>query len=113
MASQRDISELFSLIDERLEYFDGPLAGFAVSRQSGQMFAFRCITLIDACLWHWIFLPAASTGQSVDEVFASAIGDAPKEWISVIEDGREGEYRFYVAVMSGMQHPISKVHGGV
>ncbi len=99
-----DVSEQFEFDEDRLVYVDAPLEGIVRSRK-GESFAFRCRSIIDGYLWHWVLIPAASVDATTDQVFAAAKSSPPKHWISIVED-RRGPPRVAIGRMDGLIHPI-------
>lgn len=82
-----DISALYDFEEDSLEYFDGPLEGWLVSRDTGERFAFRCLCVVTHRVWHWSLVSASA--DSVDESFKLSDAGAC-EWTSILED-RRGE----------------------
>jgi hypothetical protein len=104
----RDITDEFEFVDDYLVYVDTPFEGFLEARH-GELFAFRCSTIIGDRLIHWVLLPVASTDISVGEVFAAAKDESPEEWISVVEDRRTDEPTLYAARLGRSAYEKLKV----
>jgi hypothetical protein len=102
----KDISEQFAFLDEHLVYVDAPLEGFVRALRSGALFAFRCTPIVPGAAWHWVLLPASSTDDTVDAVFAAARISAPAKWLSIIEDRRGNDPQLHASWISGETHSL-------
>jgi hypothetical protein len=103
-----DVTDHFEFIDETLVHVDAPLEG-VVRAKSGELYAFRVVTLVDGCLWHWILLPVDSAAADVRSTFDAARTAVPDRWLSIIEDRRGPASRVSIAAMSGDVHRIPRV----
>lgn len=95
-----DITEAFTFVEETLVYVDAPLEGHLRSRE-GEVFAFRCSSIVTGKLWHWILLPVRSAAEPVEDVFAHAHREPPARWISIVEDRRSTKPQVMAVLMSG------------
>jgi len=80
-----DISSLFDFEENSLDYVDAPLAGWLTSRDTGERFAFRCLSVLSNRIWHWSLVSASAA--TVDEAFNLSEADS-REWLSILEDRR-------------------------
>lgn len=99
-----DVSEQFEFVEERLVYVDAPVEGVLRSKD-GEFFVFRCRSIIDGYLWHWVLLPVDSPDAPVDETFTAARSTPPGRWVSIVED-RRGAPRVAIGQLAGTVHPI-------
>lgn len=104
-----DVTELFEVLEERLVYVDAPVEGFLRSK-SGELYAFRCGSIIDGCLWHWVLLPVPALGSSVEAEFDRAGRQPPDRWVSIVEDRRgvSETARVTIVELDGTAHPIPR-----
>jgi hypothetical protein len=90
METLADITERFRFVEETLIYVDAPVEGFVIHVASGARYAFRTREIVAKTVWHWVLLPVGDRQVTVNDVFASARANPPSQWLSVIEDRREG-----------------------
>lgn len=84
-----DFTERFELDEDSLDYYDGPLGGWARCRSCGKDFGFDCSALITDLLWHWRLVPVedrASTSPA--RLFGELRSEPGMSWLSVVEDRR-------------------------
>jgi hypothetical protein len=85
----------FEFVEERLVYVDAPLEGL-LRAKTGELFAFRCDSIIDHTLWHWTIVPAESLETAVADAFLAAQKN-PARWLSIVEDRRGEQERILAA----------------
>ena len=105
METLADITERFCFVEESLVYVDAPVEGFMVDVASGARYAFRSREIVAKTVWHWVLLPVGEGQVTVSDVFASARADPPSQWLSVIEDRREGAPKLELAEMTSKKTP--------
>jgi hypothetical protein len=101
----RDITDRFEFLSERLEHVDGPWEGLIRSRETGELFAFRCTQVIADHLWHWALVPLHSADTPVAKAFDAA-QRAPTDWLSIVEDRRSTEPRLFPALLNTAKHTL-------
>lgn len=95
-----DITDRFRFVEESLVYIDAPVEGFLVHIANGTRYAFRSREIVARSVWHWVLVPLGEGQVSVNDAFASATTGVPFNWLSIIEDRREGSSRCEVVEMS-------------
>lgn len=100
-----DITDGFTILDERLVYVDSPLEGFLRALDTSELFVFRCSNIVPDLVWHWFVLPAGSIESEVEALFAAARTNPPNRWMSIIEDRRGEKPRLYAAWLTGKSLP--------
>jgi len=100
-----DVSEQFEFVDDTLVYVDAPIEG-VVRSKTGELFAFRCSTIVTGILWHWVLVPVASSEVSIAATFDEARKAAPPEWISIVEDRRGDSARVAMCRLVGGVHRV-------
>ncbi|MDB4946732.1 MAG: hypothetical protein JWP97_6266 [Labilithrix sp.] len=101
METMKDITERFRFIDDVLVYVDSPVEGFVVHVSSGDRYAFRTLEIVEKSVWHWVLLPTDPLQLAVADVFTSARKNPPYQWVSIIEDRRDGVRRLQMVAMNG------------
>lgn len=99
-----DITDRFDFVEETLVYVDAPLEGH-LRAKSGELFAFRCASIVDGALWHWVLIPVGSLGVTAADAFASARQHPTARWLSIVED-RRSEPSHLAAVWMEEPHRI-------
>ena len=99
-----DITDNFDFVEETLVYVDAPLEGL-LRAKTGELFAFRCKSIVDGALWHWVLLPVDSAHVTVADAFERARHEPAAAWLSIVEDRRGDQPCLVPAWMTG-RHPF-------
>jgi len=101
-----DITDRFDFVEQTLVYVDAPLEGH-LRAKSGELFAFRCTSIVDGALWHWVLMPVDSIEVTAADACARARQDPALSWLSIVEDRRSEPRRLAAVWMTG-QHRIPR-----
>lgn len=105
----RDVADQFELVEETVDYHDGPLQGCVRERATGELFAFRTWPIVVDRLWHWVMVPCATP----DDFEASLASPPVDGWLSIVEDRRQEPGRCSLVRMSAnAPRPQFRPHGG-
>jgi hypothetical protein len=109
MDRMTDIANRFLLLEDHLVYVDEPLEGVARSKDSGDLFVFRSLTIIPTLLWHWVLIPVTSTDVDIEQVFLSATTEPLARWMSIVEDRHDGHSQVGAVWIVGKKVPMACV----
>jgi hypothetical protein len=109
MERMTDITDRFLFLENHLAYVDEPLEGVARSRDSGDLFVFRSLIIMEELLWHWVLIPVDSTDADIGQTFLAATTLPPARWMSIVEDRRDGHPQLSAVWIVGRRVPLGSV----